>query len=84
MSFNIMFLRFFDSLCIYHKNEKSKSLKNGFALIEKQYHTFFLGIPISGTRGCLFHITVRPRARAGKIKKESGKEFHFPFMLGNL
>jgi hypothetical protein len=43
-----------------------------------------LGIPISGTRGFLIHITGRPRARAVKIKKESGKEFHFPFMLGNL
>ena len=41
-------------------------------------------IPISGTRGCLVHISGRPRVRAGKIKKESGKQFHFPFMLGNL
>ena len=42
MSFKIMFLRFFDSPCIYHKNEKSKSLKNGFAFIENRYHTIFL------------------------------------------
>jgi len=41
-------------------------------------------IPISGTRGCLVHISGRPRVRAGKIKKESGKQFHFPFMLGKL
>jgi ATP-dependent DNA helicase RecG len=25
-----------------------------------------------------------PRSRAGEIKKESGKQFHFPFMLGDL
>ena len=43
-----------------------------------------LGITVSGTGGYLVHIRGRPPSRAGKIEKESGKQFHFPFMLENL
>ena len=41
MSFKIMFLRFFDTPCVYHKNEKGKPYEMNLPLLKKRYHRNF-------------------------------------------